>query len=353
GANQIISLAYWGIRLGGDRIRQVSLVGDTVTIGGISYVIASRTALRETLREFLTPPNTTAETGTTRKVSAGAQASPGVQWNSGAEASGGGQVSGLPTSSGTTTTSLADLRGVEVEVLNANGREGEGAAAAKWLTSLGATVVNVGNADRLQKETAVRYPSGKYQEARLVQEVTKAATLSRTSAVDRVTLVLGEDFKLPREFALPTSINTIPNSSEWKALAKMVPFALQAPAYLPEGYVYADRMPPTGGTYDIEVDGGTKPALKMVYRLIQNGKKTDQYMGIMETTWLDAPAAAKGEEVKYNGTTFTIVGSSNKVERVWWKKDGVLYWVSNTLSYLLSRDELLAVAKSMISVPKP
>ena len=133
----------------------------------------------------------------------------------------------------------------------------------------------------------------------------------------------------------------------------MVPFTIQAPAYLPEGYKYADRMPPEGATYDIDTGGGTKPAFKMMYRLTQHGDKTDQYMGLMETTWVDAPAASKGAEVEYNGVTFTIVGTNQKVDHIWWRQDGVLYWVSNTLSHLLSKGELLAVAESMIVIPKP
>ncbi len=52
-------------------------------------------------------------------------------------------------------------------------------------------------------------------------------------------------------------------------------------------------MPPEGATYDIDTGGGTAPAFKMLYRLIEDGEYTDQYMGITETTWLDAPAAGQ------------------------------------------------------------
>ena len=47
------------------------------------------------------------------------------------------------------------------------------------------------------------------------------------------------------------------------------------------------------------------------------------------------------------------MGSNQKVERIWWKADGVLYWVSNTLSHLLSKEEMLAMAESMVPVPRP
>ena len=66
-----------------------------------------------------------------------------------------------------------------------------------------------------------------------------------------------------------------------------------------------------------------------------------------------APLASAGEEVQGDGVAFTVVGTSAKPERVWWKKDGVLYWVSNTLLYELSKEDLLAVAMSAVSVPAP
>jgi hypothetical protein len=74
-------------------------------------------------------------------------------------------------------------------------------------------------------------------------------------------------------------------------------------------------------------------------------------MGIMETSWLDAPAAGAGQEVQRNGITYTFVGTDQRTERIWWVKDEVLYWVSNTLSYVLNRTELLNVAESMIVIP--
>jgi hypothetical protein len=54
--------------------------------------------------------------------------------------------------------------------------------------------------------------------------------------------------------------------------------------------------------------------------------------------------------VVYNGTTLTVVGTLNQTERVWWKKDGVLYWVSNTIMHNLSTDELIKVAASMLTI---
>jgi hypothetical protein len=86
----------------------------------------------------------------------------------------------------------------------------------------------------------------------------------------------------------------------------------------------------------------------MLYALNTN---EDQVMGITETSWLDAPAAGKGLELTHDGTVFTVVRNDQKVERVWWKADGVLYWVSNTLSHMLDQDEMVKIAESMIAIP--
>jgi LCP family protein required for cell wall assembly len=335
GAGDILKLAYWGIRLDGNRIRQTSIVADTDTIGGISYVIADDTTIANAVEDFLTVPAAANLAGSSSTATTGG-------------------LSGGPLGSSTTTAAETDLIGVDVDVLNANGRAGEGAAASQWLVSLGARVVNVGNADGTGlKVTKVSYPSGMSSPAHLLAEAVGTDSITRTSSVDRITLTLGEDFVLPNDFALPPGPDTVPNSGEWRALAKIVPFTVEAPYFLPEGFQYADRMPPTGATYDIDTGGGSKPAFRMLYRLRQNGAKTDQYMGITETTWVDAPAASKGTEVKHDGVTFTIVGTNQKVDHIWWKQDGVLYWVSNTLSYLVSKNDLLAVAESMIVIPKP
>jgi LCP family protein required for cell wall assembly len=237
--NEIIKLAYWGVRLGGDRIRQLSIIGDTQTREGVSYVIPAEGAVREAVEKLMTAP----------------------------DAPGGDQTA--------TSTGSAD----------------------------GATDTNS----------------------------TTSTTVASTPAI--------------------SDPDKIENSRLWKQFAAAASFQVMAPGYLPEGYAYVDRMPVTGGAYDLAVGDKTKPAIKMVYRLTREGEATDQYLGIMETAWQDAPAAGSGQEVKSNGTTYTIVGTNQRVDRIWWKQGNVLYWVSNTLSFYLSKKELLKVAESMIVVP--
>ena len=276
-ANDILKLAYWGIRLDGERIRQITLVAATDEIDGLSYVVASERQLSEAVAAFVTTPAAGEGTSTpTTKTAAGTSSS---------------------TASTTPSAEAPDLGGVDVDVLNGSGRTGEAAAAKEWLVELGAEVVTVGNAGSTGQETTiVRYPEGRSDEAALVAEAVGSDSVELSESVERVTVVLGLDFAPPSGFVPGPTVDTIPDSSEWKALATMIPFALQAPAYVPEGYSYNDRMPQTGGTYDIDTGGGAEPALRMLYRLRENGGRTDQYMGITETTWTDAPAASEGRE---------------------------------------------------------
>jgi hypothetical protein len=147
-----------------------------------------------------------------------------------------------------------------------------------------------------------------------------------------------------------TDPGSIENARLWALFAAETPFAVMAPGYLPPGYQYVDRQPYDPGVYQIVPGDDKKVGMKVVYQLHRDGNETDQYMGIMETSWLDAPAAGPGQEVERNGIKYTIVGTNQRVDRIWWKQNDTLYWVSNTLSYYLSSKELLRVAESMIPI---
>jgi LCP family protein required for cell wall assembly len=149
-----------------------------------------------------------------------------------------------------------------------------------------------------------------------------------------------------------TDPEEIADSETWFQVANQAPFQVVAPGYIPEGYDLVDWYPADGsGAYDIVVGDEVEKALKFVYQLTREGEQLDQYLGIMETTWLEAPAACAGREVEYNGVVYTVVGTAQSIDHVWWVRDGVLYWVSNTLSYVLHSSELIKVAESMIAIP--
>lgn len=326
-ANDFIKLAWWLVGMDGGRIRQLTVVGDTATIAGASYVLLDEEALAKTVGEFLTPLSVGGVTTTTA-----------------------GEPAPGPATT-TTTTAESELAGLEIDLISANGRGGEAVAAAEWLTSLGATLVAVGTGDEPALLTVVRYPSGLAAEAERVAEAVYAGSVTRDKSLERITLVLGDDFTLPPEYALPLSPDDVPGYVGWKTIAETVPYPVMAPSYIPRGYFFVQRRPEEGATYDVEVGDGARSAFTMLYRLFDDADPTDQYMSITETTWLEAPAAAEGRQVVYDGTVFSVVGSSQKVARVWWKTGDVLYWVSNTLSHLLSEEDMLAIARCMVRIP--
>jgi polyisoprenyl-teichoic acid--peptidoglycan teichoic acid transferase len=343
-ANEILRLAKWGVGLNGDSIRTITLTGDTPTIGGASYVVVTEDQLARAVDELLymsTPEATSGVVGT------GLPGSPRVSSQIGARATGG---SGGATGSGTTsTTQKVDPKGLTVDISGASGRTGEAGAAADWLRSLGVTVAaSADAAGDAQDQSSIEYPAGMQADAKRVASATGIQRLTRTGGVSRVTLLLGQDFVLPAAFALSPSPDNVPDAALWKQWAAQTPFSVEAPAYLPSGYVFVSRYPGESATYGIKVGGGAEPAFRTMYAAKSNA---DQLLGITETTWLGAPAASKGLEVTHNGTVYTVVRNGAQVERVWWKAGGVLYFVSNTLSDWVDQDELLRVAESMIAIP--
>ena len=140
-----------------------------------------------------------------------------------------------------------------------------------------------------------------------------------------------------------TAATTVPDSEMWSLAQKNVPFVLEAPSFIPEGFTYVSKMPEGEGTYGIRVGDGTEPAARMVYRYLDS----DLYLGITATTWTEAPITSAGSEVESNGVTYTLVGTSGKIDHVWWKTDGVLYFLSNTLMYTVAEQDLLRMAESM------
>ena len=134
--------------------------------------------------------------------------------------------------------------------------------------------------------------------------------------------------------------------AKWQAAQRSVPFTLLAPTYLPKGFTYAGKVPAGDGTYGIRVEGEMRPAVRMMYWYRGN-----LYLGISATTWTDAPLAGDGMVIQDNGTAYTLVGTLGTPDHVWWVKDKILYWVSDTLTYDVGQEDLLAVARSMRAVP--
>lgn len=327
---QILSLAVWGMRLQGGRVKQVELSVTTDTIGGASYVIASDAAMREAVRDLMDPPGSSA-TDTTGSGSSTTGTSEG---RGGATATTGATVG---------PAAEVDLSGIAVDVSNGNGRPGEAAAAASWLRGLGADIGTVGNASSAGiSNSKVVYPKGEKDPAKLVARALGSNRVELDSSVNAITVVLGADFVVPKGFAGTITLDDLPDKGEYIALRALSGIPMVAPSYLPEGSKRMDSR-----WYSLETGRGLKRAVKVVYA----SSEPDQPFGLMATTFTDAPAASAGEGIVVNGVTYTAVMFGDKVDRVWWKGNGVLYWLSNTISNSLSLDEMVKIATGMVPVP--
>jgi polyisoprenyl-teichoic acid--peptidoglycan teichoic acid transferase len=315
-ANEILKLAYWAVRLDDDRVKMASIVADIETVDGVSYVLASDKEISSAVEAFLTPP----QTADKEPASSGDQVEPPAA-----------------------TLKVVELTGASVDLINRSSRTGQAALAAVWLSRLGAAVKSARDTTKHALEgTEVAYPWGGQAEAQMVAEALGIETLREVPSLDRVTVTLGMSYALSAEQLAAEIARPSPDTDRWSGFAREVAFPLMAPSYIPASCTYSYYR-----AYDISVGNGSKPALKVGYRY----GVEDQYLSVNAADWLDAPLASAGEEVQGNGVVFTVVGTSAKPERVWWKKDGVLYWVSNTLLYELSKEDLLAVALSVVSVP--
>jgi LCP family protein required for cell wall assembly len=317
-ANEFLKLAYWGIKLDGGRMTQAKLTGAVQTINGGSFVVASAGQIKSAVKDFLTEPAAVVEEDLTEPAGA--------------------------------ILVATDLSGVSLEVVNASGRVSEGALAATWLMRQGATVLSVTEAEEVVVgDAVVTYPQSKAEAA---AAVALALSIQRSEqSGGRIVVTIGQAYgisgdQIPVASAATASAGGILDAAKWSRLADQVTFKLMAPTFLPGGVSYSFQR-----NYAIKAGGKDVPAVRVGYRL--GGK--DVYMGISATTWTDAPIASPGYRVKGpGGVIFRLVGSSTKTDHIWWIQDDVLYWVSNTLTFDLSREEMLAAALSALPVtPTP
>lgn len=326
----ITKLAWWGVRLDSGRIKQVSLEGTDDYIGGVSYVLVEDVAMAGAVQDLLAPPAVAQATPTTAPgAGSTTQTKPATTTSS--TVPGGGGTPAQPI----------DLSQVSVDVWNAGERQGEAAAAAEILQRHGARIREVSTADDKVGRSVVLYPAGLQAEGAQVALALGIGKMFEDNSRPRVNVVIGGDFVLPHESPPPGPTPGVVDGNQWAAMARAASFPIMAPTTVPKDYTFAGYR-----LYDMDTEKGPRPSLKVMYRL----ESEDEYFGFMQTTFMEAPAAEPGVRVKAGDRTLTVVSLADKVDHIWWKEGGTLCWVSNTLFHTLSRDELLAVAESMIPI---
>ena len=111
--------------------------------------------------------------------------------------------------------------------------------------------------------------------------------------VDRITLTFGADFILPAAVSLCLRPRTtFPMPDRWKQAAAAVPFAVQAPSYLPPGYAWIGKMPDDQPTYDIT--GGRRDQAGVQDALRARRTTRIRSWGSRRPPGWTPPAASKG-----------------------------------------------------------
>jgi polyisoprenyl-teichoic acid--peptidoglycan teichoic acid transferase len=318
-ANDILKLAYWGVKMDGSRIRMTKLTGPGQMVGNAAVLMISPEKVASTIRTWLSAP-----AATTQTASSGAQELPAPP-----------------------TLSEVSLTGVSVDVQNATGHLGQGALAATWLLRQGARVATVSEATKATKGAAVvTYPSGHADQAKAVA-LALGIPATKPGSGGRIRVVLNNSYAIDGEKLLAPRYNgsagaPIFDKDAWRKLAGVTGLSLVAPTFVPSNYRYSFQR-----AYFIKTGEKSPMAVRVGYRFARE----DLYLGLSETTWVDAPIASPGIKIKGpGGIIFTAVGTSTKTDHVWWVEDGVLRWISNTLFFDAQREEMLAMAMSAVPV---
>ena len=89
-------------------------------------------------------------------------------------------------------------------------------------------------------------------------------------------------------------------------------------------------------------------AVRLTFRIGSN-----EYWGIQETNWNDAPALADASFVhKIKGREYALYYSGAHLHMVVLRKDGATYWVVNSILDELSNETMLAIARGLAPLPK-
>jgi len=134
-----------------------------------------------------------------------------------------------------------------------------------------------------------------------------------------------------------------PGDELLRPLASKVPFRLEVPTIL-ERSSNPDTLPSDKPVRLYWIDGrGKHKAIRMVFRTGGN-----EFWGIEETNWADAPALAdKSFQHDLGGREFQLYYSGSHLHMVVLKNGHTSYWGVNTLLDSLSNETMLAIAKGL------
>jgi len=260
-------------------------------------------------------------------------------------------------------------RDISTTVLNGNGVAGSAANAAYELGQRGYKIVlpptgKTQNAPNFQYfRTTVYYDAA---QRRAKAAAAKLANLFGDAAVKRLpasfttlangamaTVVVGQNFhgtiapapvdKTPAKQPARVTPNAALTRSLLLQANKRVRFRLQVPRLVES----SSRLEFDAPIRVYSISKGHR-AVRLTFRIGSN-----EYWGIEETNWNDAPALAGPSFVhKIKGREYALYYSGAHLHMVVLRKDGATYWVVNTILDELSNETMLAIARGLAPLPK-
>ena len=72
-----------------------------------------------------------------------------------------------------------------------------------------------------------------------------------------------------------------------------------------------------------------------------------KYFGMMQTNMKDPPILdGRTGKITRGGREYSTFYDGRNMQRLAWQKDGMTYWISNSLDYVLTPDQMWAMAQS-------
>lgn len=242
---------------------------------------------------------------------------------------------------------------VQVRVLNGNGRLLSAETATDQLRAKGYDAESGGNAPSFGKaETVVQYADGQREAAknvaRLFGDDTVLTALAKADSPEGVDVLVtvgesydGELVTPKKRKAQPKATADVVDTTSLVPLAKRIQKAtklkIMVPTRVPSGSALKIVR-----AYRVNTGGSGPQALKMVFSV-----PSGTYWGYQVLDWPDPPLLeGRTGVVKSGGREYSTFYDGKNLMRLAWQKDGVTYWISNTLDYALSPETMYAVAKS-------
>ena len=143
----------------------------------------------------------------------------------------------------------------------------------------------------------------------------------------------------------PTPSSTI---EEAAAMATHLPFAVEAPQY---EQTTAEAPPDELRRYRIHgPDGRSYPA----YVIVVGQGELGQYYDVQGSTWTDSPLLSDpSQEIHVGARSYSLFYDGEHVKTIAWREGNAAYWIENTLTYGLSPQAMVAIARDTRRVGGP